>query len=81
MRSSLLFVAGTIALVAACAGMNPSADGGDPDGGSGDSGDGATCTPMPGCDSSTECRTTCGNGCVCEDGVWSCALTVCGDAG
>lgn len=100
MRSPLFFIAGMIALAAACGGQTvggipdhgdggSSSSGGSSSGGGSGSSSGissssssgsATCKPLPGCGSSTECSNPDGCGiCYCEGGNWACAETGCGD--
>jgi len=46
--------------------------------GGGSGGEGATCTPLPGCDSSLQCPAEDGcNTCECADGHWSCTTLAC----
>jgi hypothetical protein len=49
-------------------------------GGQNDSGTAQTCTPLPGCSSTTQCPSEC-NTCTCIGGAWACTAKLCPDGG
>ncbi len=74
-RSAIVAVVGTALAVQACGGKAievPGADAGQSDGAS------STCTPLPGCTSSSTCPASDGcNTCTCTDDTWACSQFIC----